>query len=70
MADGILCLNCGWSESAHLLKDTVDNWDKPRDGGWKVSLMDCPGYFPEDPELAQKFEVEHRVKFKIWKESC
>lgn len=53
MADGILCLHCGWQETEHELM--------PKEGRKKVrgrqfSLARCPGYKPEDPELAEELE--------------
>lgn len=51
MADSILCLHCGWYEADH----TQSSDDEPKDG-YNSSLNQCPGFEPDDPELARILE--------------
>ena len=56
MADGILCLHCGWQETDH--EHRSDNDLLP---GRKKTLNQCKeesGFTPEDPELAEKLAQE------------
>ena len=55
MADGIVCKHCGWQETNHTYgAEGIDESPDVPFKGYKSSLKDCPGYEPEDPELADR----------------
>ncbi|KKS82509.1 MAG: hypothetical protein UV57_C0033G0003 [Parcubacteria group bacterium GW2011_GWD2_43_10] len=49
MADGILCKNCGHQETSHYDYSSVDYESKKP--GYKISLINCPRYNPENTRL-------------------
>ena len=59
MADGIVCLHCGRYETDHELGIEEADETVP---GYKVPLSACPGYHPEDEELAKRLEVYPALK--------
>lgn len=76
MADGILCKHCGHCETDHLINDDEEenlkrlvegSVEAPKEKvtGYEVSLTDCSGYDPEDPELAHEL-IEQQARQKIY----
>ncbi len=53
MADNIPCRHCGYTETLHLRPQDADEPGIPIEG-YPVSLEDCNGYEPSDPELARR----------------
>jgi hypothetical protein len=61
MADGIQCKHCGYYETEHghvSLKYMGIDENKIVKGR-PMSIKDCPGFSPEDPELAKKLEEKN-----------
>ena len=71
MADGMLCINCGHQETPHNIIDEKEDWGEWIDqeeansikSGRSFSLINCPGFEPEDLEeaerLREKWEKEN-----------
>jgi|GEM_PF-2073109 len=53
MADGIVCRHCGWQETSHSFVERDENYEEVLPG-YAKSLINCPGYIPENQQLAHQ----------------
>ena len=60
MADGMLCVHCGWQETEHDegLMPGDKKLAKIHLSGRKKTLEQCPGFTPEDTEEAERLAKE------------
>lgn len=68
MADGIICEHCGFQETDHTMDPERIKGSGKKQRGKKKTLRTCPGYEPEDKQLAaelqREFDEEERARLK------
>jgi len=73
MAYGLLCINCGWQETEHVMVWSKELKEKAKIvlNNFKISLADCEGftYSPEDLIIAKEEEkkrIAEKPRISFW----